>query len=285
MKNKVGVIMLGGVEQQKCFWPSYYNCDAGYEHDLIVVHRNRLGLPNEMENKYGKIFVENKIDSNGNDIPHRAFGAYRHYFNKFKDNYDIFIFISDDVIIKRDNWLMDIVNTLNIHKKLGFGASQIFNHGKRYPHKSHIRAPFWFVKTEVLKQINWEFEHDHDGEMKIGDQLTNAGYFGVQVGNKIDLGFDATEPNHITQLIEKKYYNDKSPFGKYYDIGLLEKLYPTNKMDIIISPYKHIGEQYTFIDIEPFNGLIYLPSLEIAKKYIKINNIGYNINLITNEFG
>jgi len=281
--NKVGIIMLGGDKQQICFWPSYYNCDSGYPHDLIIIHRNKLGLPKEMNNKYGKLFIHNKIDNNGNDVPHRAFGAYRHFYQMYKDKYDIFIFISDDVVIKRDNWLLDIINTLNIHDKLGFGASQIFNGGKNYPHESHIRAPFWFAKKEALSKIKWEFNNDHDGEMKIGNQLTDAGYFGVQIGNKLDLGFDSTEKDHITQLLEKKLFPTLSPFGKYEVIGELERMYYENKVDKnieITSPFPHIRNQKIYNDLEPFNNLIYLPGLDIAKKYVSIKDVGFNINVL-----
>jgi len=284
--KKVAVIMLGGSQQGELFWPSYFKCDAGYPHDLILIHRDYLGVPTNLKNPNGRMIIHNKI-VNGRDIPHRAFGAYRHYFYKYQNDYEYFVFISDDVILKREYWLREIVKTLDIHDKIGFGASQIFNGHKRYPHESHIRAPFWFAKAEVLKQIEWEFTDDHDGEMKIGDQCTAAGYVGVQVGNKIDLGYDATEPYHITQLLEQRFYPELHPFGKYHcdspDIFtyLLTRL-PKERIleEVIVSPYPHIGEQNVFIDIEPFHNLIYYPSLSIAKKYFLSKELPYNINVL-----
>ena len=122
-----------------------------------------------------------------------------------------------------------------------------------------------------MNSIDWVFESDHDGEMKIGDQLTNSGFFGVQVGNKINLAYDATELNHITQILEKKYFIEHFPNNKHeptdYDFFL--KIHD----DYIISPYNHIGTQSVLFDLEPFDNLIYLPSLEIAKKYLKIKKI------------
>lgn len=266
--HRIAVIMLAGERQNDCFWPSYYNCKAGISHDLIIVHRDGLGLPKEIiDYGYGEIKFLNKI-VDGVDVPHRAFGAYRYSFNIYKDNYDYFIFISDDVVLKRDNWLLDIINVLNKHEKLGFGASQIFHGGKGFPEESHIRAPFWFAKTEALKKTIWEFDHDHTGEMRIGDQITQAGYFGVQVGNKLTLGFDSTEKNHITQLLESKYFPNKHPFEKYY----LEDFYFFDNIqdEHILSPWSHIGLQSVIYDIEPFDGLIYLPSLEIAKSHLEV---------------
>jgi hypothetical protein len=263
--------VLAGTRDE-CFWPSYLNCESGIDHDLIVVHRNGLGLSNKIFNKGGNVIFKNKI-INGNDVPHRAFGAYRFAYQCYKDMYDIFVFISDDVILKRDNWLLDISNTLSYNEKLGFGGSQIFNGGKRYPHESHVRAPFWFAKTEALNKTRWEFEHDHEGEMRIGDQITEAGYFGVQVGNKINLGYDALESGHITQLIEMRFSMSTFPFGKFYNaINVLESV----EEQSVISDYLHIGEQRLFEDLEPFDGLVYFPSLEIAKQHVSVIDRGNN---------
>jgi len=274
---KIGVIMLGGDKQNICFWPSYYSCEAGINHDLIVVHRNMLGTPESINNKNGNVILENKI-INGFDVPHKAFGAYKFFFEKYKDQYDYFIFISDDVIIKRDNWLLDIINSLNLDDKIGFGASQIFNGGTKYPHESHIRAPFWFAKTKALKETIWNFESDHDGEMKIGDQISNAGYLGIQVGNKISLGFDVLETNHITQLLEQKYFPNKFPNGKY---SLNEQDYFSENEnylidDFILSPYYHIGQQNIIKDLQPFDLLLYLPN---NRSNIKHEFLKYNRNI------
>lgn len=284
--KKIAVIVLGGVQQQKLFWPHYFQCKSGCPHDLILVHRDYLGVPNNPENLDGKIIMHNKIIG-GNDIPHKAFGAYRHYFYEHQNDYDFFVFVSDDVVIKRDNWLKDIVSMMDRHPLIGFGASQIFNGHKKYPHESHLRAPFWFAKAEVLKKIKWEFDNDHDGEMKIGDQCVSVGYVGVQVGNKVNLAYDATEPHHITQILEKKYFLNSHPFKKHteemykkienYFYSLDEKKILEEK---ILSPYYHIGEQNVFIDIEPFDGLIYYPSLDIANKYNLVRRLKHGINLL-----
>lgn len=284
--KKVAVIMLGGNQQEELFWSSYNNCVSGYPHDLILIHRDYLGVPTTVRNPDGRMIIHNKI-VNGRDIPYRAFGAYRHYFYKYQNDYEYFVFISDDVVLKRDGWLKMVIDTLDIHEKIGFGASQIFNGHKKYPHESHLRAPFWFAKAEVLKQIEWEFNDDHDGEMKIGDQCTSVGYVGVQVGNKINLAYDATEQYHITQLLEQKYHPEFHPFGKHSEFSpdlfayYLTRLDPdVIKNEVIVSPYSHIGEQNVFIDIEPFDGLIYNPSLEIAKKYSLVKEYPYNINVL-----
>jgi hypothetical protein len=284
--SKVALIVPSGEHQQRLFWSSYLKCNSGHPHDLILIHRDNLGVPENPINNDGDLILENKI-INGEDIPHRAFGAYRHYYYKYQNDYDYFVFISDDVVFRSDNWLKRIVDTLNLHEKIGFGASQIFNGHKKYPHESHLRAPFWFAKSEVLKKIDWQFDSDHDGEMKIGDQCTSVGYVGVQVGNKINLAYDSTEPNHITQILENTYYPGLNPFGKHSvnvpDLfeDYIELLNSADLIDEkIVSPYPHIGEQNAIIDIEPFHGLIYFPSLENANKYSLVKTYNHDINLL-----
>lgn len=280
------VILLGGEKQNDLFWPSYYSCEPGINHDLLLVHRDFLGVASNNVNKNGKLILENKI-INGNDVPHKAFGAYRYYFSKYKDQYEYFIFVSDDVVIRRDNWLLDIIKSLNIHDKIGFGASQIFNGHKKYPHPSHLRAPFWFAKSSVLKQIEWIFNDDHDGEMRIGDQCTSVGYIGIQVGNKLDLAYDSTELNHVTQILEKKFFPNKNLLDKFNitELNFFDNLYHSiTDADInssfIESPNSHIGVQNIFIDMEPFNNLIYYPSLDLAKKCGIAKEIKYNIYIV-----
>jgi len=126
--KKVAVILLCGQKLEELFWKSYLNCESGYPHDLIMVHRDFMGIPNQVRNIDGPLILENKI-INGNDVPHLAFGAYRHFFYKYRDEYEYFVFISDDVVLKRDNWLKSIVDILSSHNKNGFGASQVL-HGK-----------------------------------------------------------------------------------------------------------------------------------------------------------
>lgn len=274
MKNNIAVILLAGSNMQNiCFWPSFDRTVPGVNFDLILSHLNHKHLPDREFNQYGLTYIENKIDSNGNDVPCKAFGAYRHFFSKYSGLYEYFVFISDDVVIKRNNWLKHIINMLGIHEKCGFGGSQVFNGNKRYPHPSHVRAPFWFAKTEALSSIKWEFNDDHDGEMKIGDQLTSAGYFGVQVGNKINLAYDALETDHITVLLEQRLFPDKHPYGLHDPFegwGLWEHNLGHDSIPYIDIESPHVGKQNSLMDIEPFNGLIYHPSLEIAKNCIKV---------------
>ncbi len=101
--NDTLIIFLGATKKQETFWKYYHKHPAGRNHDIMVAYIDRSIIP-EIRNTTGTVVYENKI-VNGKDIPHRAFGAYRYFFNKYKDSYKYFAFISDDVIIRCDNWL------------------------------------------------------------------------------------------------------------------------------------------------------------------------------------
>lgn len=276
--DKIAVIVAaGGPRQNTHLLPSYERCKAGLPHDLILVHRNMAHVKS-CQNPDGQVILLNKI-IDGIEVPHAAFGSYRFAYQTYAGDYDYFVFLSDDVVLRRDLWLEDIVKSLSKHPKIGFGGSQIFNGEKAYPHPSHVRAPLWFAKKECLAAADWDFYCDHDGEMKIGDQLTATGYVGIQVGNKINLGYDCDETNHITQLLEKMFFPEKN---------LREKFRPNEdpfvaidkdaiKNCTITSPYSHIGTQNYVVDLEPFDGLIYKPSLKIALQHMKVKDYGHNI--------
>ena len=292
MSYKVGLIIVAGSEKQnKCIWPSYKNAKTSIFHDLIVVHRNEKHLSNDIKNTSGgKVIFENKINKDGIELPHKAFGAYREYWNKYKNNYDLFGFISDDVLIKRDHWLEKVSDVIFSCDKLGWCGTQIFNGSNgEYPHRSHCRAPIWFGKSESLKKIDWKFNSDHDGEMKIAEQFLNAGFFGCQVGNKIDLAYDSTEKgnfhigDHISAIMEtqlgsdisKKIANDKI---KQINNQLWNKLINGNDSDIVKSPFKHIGPRKLISQLQPFDGLIFDKSKSLADEYS--NKYKYNIMIL-----
>jgi len=285
----IALILVASTNKQNiCFWPSYNNISS-IKHDLIVVHRNNQFLPKNIENKSGgNIYLENKV-FNDKELQHKAFGAYRYYFEKYKNKYDFFAFVSDDVIIKSDNWLTKGISPLVKYDKLGWTSTQIFNSGKnsyKYPHASHSRSPAWFAKQSSLIKINWKFDSDHLGEMSLANQFLDAGFFGIQVGNKINLAYDALEENHISQLLELKYF-DQTHLRKKFTLDENEKLnntfqrYLDNNDDIYLtSPIKHIGKRNIITGIEPFDNLIFDKSVNIAKENCEIKTFKKDINVI-----
>jgi hypothetical protein len=290
------IIVAGSSKQNKCFWPSYYSAVPGIDHDLIVVHRDSMYLDSKKmfaprdDRRKLSIILENKRNPDGTELPHKAFGAYREYWNKYKDKYDFFAFISDDVVIKSDFWLLKAVCMLKGCDKLGFVGTQIFNGMlKQYPHSSHCRAPAWFSKSGCLKDIKWELNSDHDGEMRLANQFLDAGYFGAQIGNKFDVAYDSTEfskcfgGEHISSLMERHF--DSNPAAKIstdeaekINKKLMKMLIDKDDSIVIKSPIKHIGVRKLISQLQPFNGLVLDKGKEIAKPYSR--SFAFDISIL-----
>ena len=229
----------------------------------------------DIQNKVGKVILENKIHPTG-ELPHKAFGAYREYWRKYQNDYDFFAFLSDDVLIKADNWLLDAVDMLSSFERLGFVGTQIFNGMKKqYPHSSHCRAPCWFAKSSALASISWTFNSDHDGEMRLADQFLEAGFFGAQVGNKIDTAYDATENgghyvgDHVSAQMETKLGHDIHKKFSYLEKvelnkNLKNRLSSSDDSMLIKSPHKHIGSRRIVSQLQPFHGLVFDKSRQLA---------------------
>lgn len=273
---KVGVIFVGGTPRQNIYWwPSYRMCDANYPHDIILVHRNMDGVPIDLPSN---IRLENKILESG-EIQHRAFGAYRYYFQRNFTKYDIFAFVSDDVYLRRDGWIKNAVEMFEKFPKLGIISPMLHNN------PPHTRAPIWFGRTECLIKMNWGFADDHDAEMTNADRCINAGYFVAQIGHKIDFAYDpewfgdanprvcgAPQPN---QWIEKIWFGEDH-FNKKFtkaEILSLDKYLDCLKngkteediTDIRIRERLDTQHWNICFEIQPYHGLLYNRGLDIVK--------------------
>lgn len=290
------------------FTPSYLKNSGNYPHDLIIVHQNFNFINKDiLINKEGPIIYINKILNDGTEIPNRGYGSYKYVFNEFKEKYDIFVFMQETCVIRRNNWIQDAIHILNFSNDIGFCSSQIFNgndlneFSTKYPHETHMRAPGpLFIKTCYLKLIAWNFNSDHEGEMVTADLLVEqTGCIGIQIGNKLNYAYDTlgtpaligiekavnrSNYNHITQLLENKYFPDKKGIDNFNEdeYYIFESLYNNltqeqrNTLDIS-SPFNHIPILNIFYDIQPFNNLIYGKSVlkaieKFPKNIIKFNN-------------
>lgn len=282
----VGIIaVLGSPRQNECFWPTYRAKNAGIDHDLIVVNRGMTGVPTSAASQSGETIFEDKMRIfNGTELPHKAFGAYRYFGLKYSDKYEYLAFISDDVLFQTECWLKDAVEMLSRFDKLGAVGTQIFNgNHNEYPHPSHVRAPIWFAKTSVLKKLKWDFYSDHDGEMELAPTLIRAGYFAAQVGNKIDVAYDALEAgqfgvgDHISSILAKKFSWEPSKRNEINEY-LIQKLLNNDDTEFVTSPYNHIGRRNVVSQIQPFNGLVIDTGLGLADGCY--NSFGFNINIL-----
>jgi len=313
---KVAIVCNCSTENNNYYFtPSYLKNIGNYPHDLIIVHINYNFINKDnLINKEGDIIYINKILKDGTEIPNRGYGSYKYVFEQFEEKYDVFVFMQETCVIRRNNWLKDAIDILNFSEHIGFCASQIFNgndlncFSTKYPHKTHMRAPGpLFIKTIYLKQINWNFNSDHEGEMITGNLLVEkTGCIGIQIGNKINFAYDTlgTPPiigiekavkrsnyNHITQILENMFFLNKKGLDNFNseEFFYFEKLYndlneEQRTLLNIQSPFSHIPLLNIFNDIQPFNNLIYGNSVlnaikKLGKNVIKINNNTFILNI------
>ena len=322
--SRIAVIAVCGSKNQNLFfWPTYRALEPGIAHDLIVVHRNGSGLPPDTStvNAHGRVILLDKLLADGRDVPHRAFGAYRFAFSRHRSEFDLFVFLTDHTSLRRAGWLAEGVQLLALHPRLGFGASQLFNGNDgnaslrtRYPHESHVRAPGpLFVKRACLERIRWQFRSDHEAEMTFARKLVReAGCIGLQVGNKLNLGFDTlgdppllpleearqrSNYQHVTHQLEARYFPNKRGIEPFHpsEFHFFEELLAKREADgvpraaqaeVVISPFRHIGVQRVFYDLQPFNDLLYAPSLELARQQLgerAVRQVGGNVYVLRRQ--
>ncbi|MEC8210935.1 MAG: hypothetical protein VX054_04680 [Pseudomonadota bacterium] len=299
---EVAVIFVGATpKQHQYWWPSFNQLNAGMPFDLIYVHRDYSGFAETIDcQDTNRIILENKVErTNGgykqpltgvkngmrdlfyrSEIKNKAFGAYAHFFEKYKDKYKYFAFISDDVYLRRNNWLYDAIGMFSLNDRIGFVSPALHNNPR------HIRAPIWFGSSECLSRIKWNFSSDHDGEMSIADRCVDAGYFGVQVGHKCDLAYDPDwdfrdgsprlcgTPMPVkffeTHCFGAKHFDeffseDDLTFFLKYDKALAERDFSVHLTDDSLSSSRAYQEWNVVLELQPFHGLIYNGGLAIAK--------------------
>lgn len=275
--NDTLLIFLGVTKRQDLFWKSYNELTPGRPHDILVAYIDRSVLP-EIHNSHGEVIYESKI-IDGKDIPHKAYGGYRYFFNKYKNNYKYFAFISDDVILRSDNWLQRCIEPLVNHKKLGWVGTQIYS-TKSNCFPNHCRAHIWFAKSEALSKIKWKFKNDHDGEISMAEQCRRAGFFGVQIGHQFDIAYDSLENgglgvgDGIISCFEKKFFPEKKLVEPYtakeiqnFEKEIWESIISNDVTKwVAASPHPHIQEKNFITELQGLNGQIYAPSLSIARK-------------------
>lgn len=274
------VIVPAASWRQRLLWDSYRSLDAGVSHDVLVAYRDSSMVP-DVTNLYGDVLLVKK-EVDGRDIPHKAFGAYRYYANEFLSSYDNFVFLSDDVILRRDNWLAHLVEPLS-KPRLGWTATQVLSSQSRlFP--NHLRAPLWAASAEALSAIAWEFDSDHGGELAIADQMLKAGFYGVQVGNKINLGYDSLEKgayfrgDSVYAICERELFPDKHlilPYSEHEILKLQLLAQSVAKGDVaqelrLVSPFKHLGKFHAFRDLDMLDGSVYRPAVGLARKSIEL---------------
>lgn len=305
---KILVLLVAGSKRQHyASLPSLSNAKNNIEFDLLYITRNFDYFPNNISCEQLKnIYFENKMSptklfekylskNNYKEVSHRAFGAYRHYSSKYRKKYDFIVCISDDVYIRRHNWLADIIEVFSISKYIGVVSNQINNNPR------HLRAPFFVISSHCLKVMEdldlWNFNSDHDAECRFGNQVAAAGFISVQLGNRFNLATDyewsfrESSPRFCatplpTHILEKEFIGkyDEKIFFNYDDIQKHLYLFgePSDEKNVdlfindeTLSSTNENQNWNVFFEFQPFNGLIHNAAQNIAFRNNLIKDI-YN---------
>tara|TARA_B100000242_G_C43048710_1_gene489717 strand:- start:1856 stop:2899 length:1044 start_codon:yes stop_codon:yes gene_type:complete len=300
----LALIVAGSKRQHDCILKSISKAESGINYDLLYITRNFNYFPRELEPKnIGKILFENKVMPDlekrkfllikkENELKHKAFGAYKYYSYKYYKDYDYIICISDDVYIRRNNWLKDIIKLFKRSNKIGLISNQIRNSPR------HVRAPFIAFSSECLSVLDkkdiWIFDSDHDGEQRIGEQVAEAGFLCVQMGHLFDLCTDYEWNNRGSEfrfvatpypyhIFEKKLTGNKSE-DKIYSKDEINKIEEKigspsqmkNTSECISDESLGETDLYQrwniFYELQPFNNLIHNAGQNIAFKNDLINS-------------
>jgi hypothetical protein len=242
---------------------------AGLEHDLILAYANINRIPEDAVNEDGMIVFE-KMAYGAKPLFH----AYKDIFEMHKDDYDIFCFVTENVVIRSHGWLKKCANMLTDFRGIGFVSTQVFNGcHNQHPSHSHIKTSAWAATRDALEDIDWNFTDNP--EMELADRFVAAGYFGAQVGHKIDVAFDSLE-NHgafvgdsVSSLLAKqlgcgldgRILDDKLKTIHNFLVG---KLKARDDSLFVQSPFGHVGRRKVISQLQPFNGLIYDKSMHLV---------------------
>lgn len=105
--------------------------ENGIETDVIVVINDvsevrsvELDEFNNISTKNGKIIIENRRNYKG------SFGAYYEMFDKYQNEYDYWFFCEDDVLIYKQNYLIDFINHFESDDTIGFVSLAPLSHSE-----------------------------------------------------------------------------------------------------------------------------------------------------------
>lgn len=215
------------------------NSMPGADRDLIIVN-------SDFNCKKGNSFIK-EIDQM--DIPNGkvicitreniglSFGAYNAAFQKFKDQYDYFLFTEDDVVIFQDNYLKIGIDILNQDKRNGFvayvGVSKItkghwkeLDLNKNTAYSCH--GAIGLASSKVLKEVlakhgclphfngNDYLKSITFGEVAFPNSILQLGYKLVDQPKEMMLGLPAYDVMRGKKF--RKYPNTKEKFIYYFKI-------------------------------------------------------------------
>ena len=237
----------------------------GLDRDLIIVN-------SDVGSVEGNLFIKNlnqrkidggKVISFTRENKGLSYGAYSDAFLKFKDSYDYFLLIEDDLVTVKKNYLKIVYNKWKETNNCGFvallGLSKV-NHGwwdKASLNKTNALSAYsgcGFTSKNVLDKIVKEHGSlPHNKENNDHTESIALGELGLSK-SIIDLGYKLTELKNEILVIPAYDSMRNIKYRKYPNF--YEKYLWLLKSNI-----------YSFISKSPFCLRYYIILLKIFKKF------------------
>jgi hypothetical protein len=179
--------------------------NPGEKLDIIIVNSDcgfregneYLDAIDGIQTKYGKIRVLHKPNNNG-----WSFGAYNYAYEKFKKEYEYWMFTEDDILIGGDKYYFEAMEKLNSSEDIAFVAMvKVCDHSggqhagggiglttrkyldmvvQEHGYLPHFRG----VNDESLEVRHWRAEVIQHGEIPFTNIFTKLGYVIAPFGNQ-----------------------------------------------------------------------------------------------------
>lgn len=201
--------------------------DVGYDTDtFFVVNDSRTELDNSLDEYNGYQTKNGKIRVIKRPNIGMSFGGYIDIFNKFKNEYDYWMFLEDDVIVYKDGYISDFINYLE-SSNTTFVALAPISHLIR----THCGGGCGLTSTKYMEQTyttqfvdsklnEWSNYSGYDvASGKLQDknaEIEFTSYFKLQ-NHPNFLPIASNYSKHSTQISYKHLYN--SNFEFIYKVG------------------------------------------------------------------
>jgi len=201
--------------------------DPGIPTDLIIVNNGAKEINYGPGNDFLDTLNGGEIHSGRVRVIHRdvnigrSFGGYNAAFEKFREEYDYFIFTEDDIVLHAHNYAKVLVEDFESDVKVGFVAAQGISRGPR----EHAHGGCGLSSTKVLSEVynklgKLPFHADpktqtfknmcHRGEVPFTFEIQEAGYRLIQTNSHAPLysyAYDYMRGIETKFLKQDKDYN------------------------------------------------------------------------------
>ncbi len=205
----------------------YKHFNAGADYDLLIVD-------NDSPSRELKQFMKDrKIGFATRENTFYSFGAYKYAWDKYRKDYDYFIFHEFDWVPAKDGWLKDLIDYWNSDKEIGMIGNLIERRGYNAEAKDNTVRYI----NRMMRQVNpnRDFQYNLDSEYMFTDNTVltqmedNGGWNLFPCEPEVDMSPVINELGFQQPILEMGYklacYNDgkHTMFYAIYNNGFPKK--------------------------------------------------------------